>query len=77
MADNFFDLGGDSLTLFWMHTRIQEIFELDIPLVMLFKYPTIAALARYIAHRKGLCAGTEPGLTDEPPGTFRPQGRPG
>lgn len=71
MADNFFDLGGDSLTLFWMHTRIQEIFELDIPLVMLFKYPTIAALARYIAHRKGLCAGTEPGLTDEPPVFFK------
>lgn len=64
VMDNFFDLGGDSLTLFWMHTHIQETFAIDIPMVILFKHPTIAALARFISHRNGFRQSTKPAFAD-------------
>lgn len=60
VTDNFFDLGGDSLMLFWVHAHIQDIFAIDIPMVILFKYPTIMALAQFIIHRKGLPEGPQP-----------------
>lgn len=46
VRDNFFDLGGNSLDILKMSDRLQEALEMDIPLVNLFKYPTIALLAR-------------------------------
>ncbi len=67
VTDNFFDLGGDSLMLFWMHAHIQETFAVDIPMVILFKYPTITALAQFIIHRKGLRQGTTPAFADTQP----------
>jgi len=62
VLDNFFDLGGDSLTLLWMHAHIQETFAIDIPIVNLFKHPTVATLARFISHLSGLRQGSEPAL---------------
>jgi amino acid adenylation domain-containing protein len=43
--DNFFDLGGHSILLIQTHSRLQKVFENKIPLVELFKYPTVSALA--------------------------------
>jgi acyl-coenzyme A synthetase/AMP-(fatty) acid ligase/acyl carrier protein len=43
--DNFFDLGGHSLLLIEVHRRIRETFGRDIPIVDLFRNPTIATLA--------------------------------
>lgn len=47
--DNFFDLGGDSLLLVQFHNRLQAAFSRDLPVVEMFKYPTISALADYLS----------------------------
>ncbi|UCH92667.1 MAG: amino acid adenylation domain-containing protein, partial [Candidatus Aminicenantes bacterium] len=47
--DNFFDMGGNSFSLIRLNNRIKEVLEIDIPLVTLFNYPTIASLAGYLS----------------------------
>ena len=47
--DNFFNLGGDSLMIIWVHKKICEIYPDRINIAQLFIYPTIFQLARYIA----------------------------
>ncbi|MCI0726484.1 MAG: amino acid adenylation domain-containing protein [Chloroflexi bacterium] len=46
--DNFFDLGGYSLLIVQMQSSLREAFNKEIPLLELFKNPTISALARYL-----------------------------
>ncbi len=46
---NFFDLGGHSLLLAQVHTRLREIFGPRLMLLDLFRYPTVSALAAYLA----------------------------
>ena len=48
--DNFFDLGGHSLLLTQVHTRLSEKVEnnKELTIVDLFRYPTIHSLAKYI-----------------------------
>jgi len=48
IADNLFDLGGHSMALIQIRRLIQETLGRDIPLVELFRHPTVAALADYI-----------------------------
>ncbi len=43
--DNFFDLGGHSLLLAKVHSRLREVLERDLSLVELFKNPTVSSLA--------------------------------
>ncbi|NTU79350.1 MAG: non-ribosomal peptide synthetase, partial [Chloroflexales bacterium] len=47
--DNFFDLGGHSLLLAALHRRLQDELGVDLPIVKLFQYPTISALAAHLA----------------------------
>ncbi|HEY6186084.1 MAG TPA: amino acid adenylation domain-containing protein [Pyrinomonadaceae bacterium] len=49
VQDNFFDLGGHSLLMVQVHSRLRESLGADITMLDLFKYPTISSLARYIA----------------------------
>ncbi|HYO55831.1 non-ribosomal peptide synthetase [Archangium sp.] len=46
--DNFFDLGGHSMLGIQLFTRIQEIFDVEIPLLELFERPTVAMLAERV-----------------------------
>jgi len=48
--DNFFDLGGHSLLLTQVHTRLSEKIEnkKELTIVDLFRYPTIHSLAKYM-----------------------------
>jgi acyl carrier protein len=46
--DNFFDLGGHSLLLVQVHSKLQKIFQRNFPLVGMFQYPTISYLAQYL-----------------------------
>ena len=49
MTENFFDLGAHSLTVAEAHAKLQEALGREIPLVDLFQYSTVSALARHLA----------------------------
>ncbi|QFZ21132.1 non-ribosomal peptide synthetase [Saccharothrix syringae] len=55
--DNFFELGGSSLTLAAVHRAVRDRLGRALPVVALYEYPTIAALAR---HLSGGAATTSP-----------------
>lgn len=46
--DNFFEIGGHSLLLVQVHSRMKEVFKRDFPLLEMFTYPTISALAAFV-----------------------------
>ncbi len=54
IRDNFFDLGGNSLLIIQVHSKIGEIFNNNVLLVDLFRYPTIGALAQYLSQEHDL-----------------------
>jgi amino acid adenylation domain-containing protein len=58
--DNFFDLGGNSVLTIPVCSQIQETLNPDISLVDLFTYPTVSALARYLAKNQKV---QQPGFT--------------
>jgi aryl carrier-like protein len=47
--DNFFDLGGQSVLLIRVHHRLTRELKRQVPIVSLFRYPTIRALARQLS----------------------------
>ncbi len=47
-TDNFFDIGGHSLHLLTLHKRIEEEFNINIPIVNLFQYPTIKSFSAFV-----------------------------
>jgi amino acid adenylation domain-containing protein len=48
--DNFFDLGGHSLLLIRLQTRLNEELKTNVSVVELFQYPTIRSLAAHLAN---------------------------
>jgi amino acid adenylation domain-containing protein len=50
---NFFDLGADSLLLVRLHAALKAKLERDFPLVWLYQYPNLRALASALAHAMG------------------------
>jgi amino acid adenylation domain-containing protein len=54
--DNFFDLGGHSLLLSQVHARLREALDPELPLIDLFKHPTVAALAEHLRPGAGALA---------------------
>jgi len=62
--DNFFDVGGHSLLLVRVHSRLRSEMSHPLTVTNLFRYPTIRALARFLsegqaAEQKGLSAAQE------------------
>ncbi len=64
--DNFFDLGGDSISVVQMISRVRQLFDVPISLRAVFKLPTIAALATHVLgdHRAKVVGGLS-NLSDE------------
>jgi acyl carrier protein len=58
--DNFFDLGGDSLSGARMISHVRSLFRTDLPPNTLFNAPTIAKLAAYMISRE-----SRPGITEK------------
>ena len=47
--DNFFELGANSLLLVQVHRKLRERLQREIPVVRLFQYPNVAALAKELS----------------------------
>ncbi|MFY1675589.1 phosphopantetheine-binding protein [Streptomyces sp. WMMC905] len=62
-SDNFFDLGGHSLLLHEVRDRLHTRLGTDVPLVDLFRYPTVRGLAAHLAAsgRQGSAADPDRG----------------
>jgi amino acid adenylation domain-containing protein len=48
-SDNFFDLGGHSLLVVKVHSKVREAFQKELSLTDLFRYPTINLLAKFLS----------------------------
>jgi acyl carrier protein len=46
--DNFFDVGGSSLDIIMMGSKLKDALKKEIPVVSLFTYPTIYSLSRHL-----------------------------
>ncbi len=58
--DHFFDLGGHSLRLMQVHSELKQKLQIDIPVIDLFRVPTVSALANYITAVKDVTKSGEP-----------------
>jgi acyl transferase domain-containing protein len=56
LNDNFFELGGHSILLLELRGRICELTQADLPMVTLFRLPTIRRLAQFLAQGEGQLA---------------------
>jgi acyl carrier protein len=50
--DNFFEIGGNSLKIMQVNTKLKEAFKKEIPVVTLFRYATVSFLARNLDGRE-------------------------
>jgi iturin family lipopeptide synthetase C len=54
LGDDFFELGGNSITIFKLRNRIHNVFNIDLSLDALFLYPSVRELAAFIREEAGL-----------------------
>jgi amino acid adenylation domain-containing protein len=54
LRENFFDLGGDSLSIIDMGKRLNRSVKKNIPVMLLLRYPTVESQARALAEKYGL-----------------------
>ncbi len=48
VKDNFFDLGGHSMALIQVNNQLRKLADKNIPVVVMFQYPTIESLVKYL-----------------------------
>ena len=61
--DNFFNIGGRSLQVVQVNSRLQEVFGKEIPLVDMFQHTTIRALAKYLNPNEKQCQNQNTAFT--------------
>jgi hypothetical protein len=49
LHDNFFDLGGHSLLMVRLQSRLGAVLKMHVAVLDLFRYPTISALSRHLS----------------------------
>jgi amino acid adenylation domain-containing protein len=49
VATNFFDMGGDSISILKLNSKINTYFKCDIPVADMFTLPTISSVQKFIA----------------------------
>ncbi|NBD14533.1 phosphopantetheine-binding protein, partial [Corallococcus silvisoli] len=66
LEDRFFDLGGNSLTLVQLHSRMRGLLEVEVPLAELFQYSSIASLVTRVRERTApVATGDEAAVEEE------------
>jgi fengycin family lipopeptide synthetase D len=50
--DHFFDIGGNSLNIVQVNTKLKQVLGKELPLMILFRYTTIRSLAQYIDQQR-------------------------
>jgi amino acid adenylation domain-containing protein len=50
--DNFFEVGGNSMNIFQLNFKLKEALNMDIPIMTLFRYPTISSLVKFLNQDK-------------------------
>jgi acyl carrier protein len=50
--DSFFELGGNSLDIIKVNNRIKQAFQVDMPVINMFRYSTLRLLAGYLKNDK-------------------------
>jgi len=66
ILDNFFEVGGNSFELIRVNSRLKEALKVDLPVITMFRYPTIDSLVRYLNNEE-----TGGIITDEKIDKFR------
>ena len=64
IEDNLFDLGGHSLLLVRLHSRLRDVLKIEFPIVTLFQNPTIRALARHLGQSSETAASSRDQFRD-------------
>ncbi|MEB3219803.1 MAG: amino acid adenylation domain-containing protein [Nostocales cyanobacterium 94392] len=65
IQDNFFDLGGHSLNVLQVYSKLQELFSENLAMTDLFKYPTISSISRYLNQEEDSFANQSDELNEE------------
>jgi amino acid adenylation domain-containing protein/FkbM family methyltransferase len=65
VGDNFFDLGGHSLLIVRVSSKLHEALNKHVSIVTMFEYPTVKALAKYLS-RDEQEEAEGPSTVDEP-----------
>src|ERR1700733_7198184 len=60
IEDDFFELGGASVVATQIVSRLRQMFQMDLPAILLFDTPTIEKLAGYMLEHEA-----QPGLTEK------------
>src|SRR5262249_17223720 len=60
LHDNFFDLGGHSLLMVRMQSRLNAVLHTHVAIIDLFRYPTVSSLARHLSHISAPSRSGEP-----------------
>ena len=63
LHDNFFDLGGHSLLLIRAHRLLEDRLHTTIPVVNLFKYPTVQSLVQWLEQAPARAAASASAAT--------------
>jgi phthiocerol/phenolphthiocerol synthesis type-I polyketide synthase E len=69
---NYFDLGGDSSLAVRMFAQIEKVFQVKLPLAMLYDAPTIEELAARILRGEAEACGWSPLVAIQPAGSRPP-----
>ncbi|MEW5929753.1 MAG: amino acid adenylation domain-containing protein [Gemmatimonadota bacterium] len=65
LDDNFFDLGGHSLLLARLRSRLAGRFPREVSVVVLFRYPTVRSLAEHLAQGAAEAEAPPQGRSEE------------
>jgi surfactin family lipopeptide synthetase C len=60
IEDDFFELGGASVVATQIVSRLRQMFQMDLPAILLFDTPTVEKLASYMIEHEA-----QPGLTEK------------